>query len=73
MVVNAMLEKEPGDLKIHRLCVIHLYEADYNLMQSVKWRQLLHLACDNQFKNESQVGSRLGKEAMDAFFMREMG
>jgi hypothetical protein len=34
-VVNLMIEKEPGNPKIHRLCVIHLYEADYNLILGV--------------------------------------
>jgi hypothetical protein len=28
-IVNTMLEKEPGNPRIHRLLVIHLYEADY--------------------------------------------
>jgi hypothetical protein len=52
--------------------LIHLYEADYNLILSVKWRQLLRFACDNQFVNESQFGSRPGREAIDAVFFREM-
>ena len=72
MVVNAMLEKDPGTPKIHRLRVIHLYEADYNLILAVKWRQLLHFACDNQFINPSHFGSVPGKEALDAVFLREM-
>ena len=39
-VVNVMILKEPNNHKIHRLRVIHLFEADYNLILSVKWRQL---------------------------------
>ena len=31
-IVNIMLKKDKGLPKIHRLCVIHLYEADYNLI-----------------------------------------
>ena len=30
-VANTILFKEPGNIKIHRTRVIHLYEADYNL------------------------------------------
>jgi len=30
-----LLKKDPGDSKIDRLCTIHLYEADYNLL--LKW------------------------------------
>ena len=59
MIVNAMLEKEPGNPKIHRLRVIHLYEADDNLILSIKWRKLLHHACDNGFINASNFGSQL--------------
>ena len=41
-VVNMMILKEENNTKIHRLRVIHLYEADYNLLLGVKWRQLMH-------------------------------
>jgi hypothetical protein len=37
-VVNAMIEKEPGDPRIHRLRVIHLYEADYSLLLGIQFR-----------------------------------
>jgi hypothetical protein len=39
-VVNLMIQKDPGNCKIHHLRVIHIYEADYNLLLGVKWRQL---------------------------------
>ena len=41
-VVNMMILKEEGNTKIHRLRVIHLFEADYNLLLGIKWRQLIH-------------------------------
>ena len=72
MVVNAMLENDPSTPKIHQLWVIHLYEADYNLILEVKWRQLLYFACDNQFINPSHFGLVLVREALDAAFTREM-
>ena len=40
-VVNSMIEKEPGNPKIHRLRVIHLYEADYNLILGTFWARKL--------------------------------
>lgn len=43
-VINVMILKEPGDYRIRRLRVIHLYEADYNAMCAIKWRRLLHFA-----------------------------
>ena len=36
-VVNSLIEKEPGNPKIHRLRVIHLYEVDYNLILGIFW------------------------------------
>jgi hypothetical protein len=44
-IVNTMLENYLGQPKIHRLRVFHLYEADYNLLLAVKWRQVLQHAC----------------------------
>ena len=32
-----MIHKEIGNVKIHRLQVIHLYEADMGLLRGVKW------------------------------------
>jgi hypothetical protein len=71
-IVNTMLEKDPGNPKIHRLRVIHLYEADYNLILAVKWRQTLHHACEHNLINPSQYGSQPGKEATDALMLREL-
>jgi hypothetical protein len=43
-VVNAILLKEPGNIKIHRTRVIHLYEADYNLAMGLKWKAAMELS-----------------------------
>ena len=43
-VVNAMLFKEPGNMKIHGTRVIHLYEADYNLAMGRKWKAAMELS-----------------------------
>jgi hypothetical protein len=48
-----MLEKEPGNPRIHQLQVIHLYEADYNLILALKARKFAHNAEDNQLLNKS--------------------
>ena len=58
--------------RIHRLRVIHLYEADYNLILSVKWRALLHHANTMGYLNENQFGSTQGKESTDAIFLRTL-
>jgi exonuclease III len=71
-IVNVMIEKDPGNPKIHRLRVIHLYECDYNLLLAVKWRQLVHHAEDNHKLNWGQYGSRPGRTAHDPVFIEEL-
>ena len=53
-IVTMMIKKESGNKKIHRLRVIHLYEADYNLLLSVQWRKAIHNATDKNLFNDSQ-------------------
>jgi hypothetical protein len=39
--ITSMIEKVPGCPKINKLRVIHLYEADYNLLLKIIWAQRL--------------------------------
>jgi hypothetical protein len=71
-IVNVMILKEPGNTKIHRLRVIHIYEADYNLLLGIKWRQLLHQAEDHGLINDGCYRSRPGREARTVVFMEIM-
>ena len=64
-VVNAMLWKDPGNIKIHRTRVIHLYEADYNLALSLKWREALFESERSRTLVEGQYGSRPRKNSQD--------
>ena len=65
-VVNVMIKKDSGNPKIHRLRVIHLYEADYNLILGVKWRQLIHHCEDNHLLHPSLYGARPGRGAFES-------
>jgi hypothetical protein len=41
-IINAMLEKIPGKPLLHKLCVIHILEADYNLtLKNIFGQQLM--------------------------------
>jgi len=60
-----MLEKEPGSPRIHRLRAIHIYEADYNLMLAVKWREAMYNAEDQRLLHADAYGSRPGCSAHD--------
>jgi hypothetical protein len=53
VIVNVMLFKESNNPRIHQLCVIHLYEADFNLLLGVKWRNIIHHSLDNDSLNPS--------------------
>jgi hypothetical protein len=70
-VVTIMLEKEPGNPKIHRLQVIHLYEADYNLVLALHARKVVHHAEDNHLLNNSLYGARPGRTAHDPVGLEE--
>ena len=60
-----MLWKESGNIKIHRTRVIHLYEADYNLSLSLKWREALFAAERAHSLAEGQYGSRPRRSSND--------
>ena len=71
-VVNIMILKEPGNTKIHRLRVIHLFEADYNLVLGVKWKQLLRKAEKDKSLHPGQAGSRPGRDAPSLVLLEEL-
>ena len=71
-VQSSMIEKEPGNPLLHRLRVIHIYEADYNLLLKILWaRKLTWNAHLNGTLHEAQAGSRPGKMAIDLVVYKE--
>ena len=64
-VVNTMIEKDPGDPRIHRLRVIHLYEADYSLLIGNAFRRVLHKMEDANLMNPGCYGNRPTRSALD--------
>jgi hypothetical protein len=71
-IINVMIFKEPNNYKIHRLRVIHIYEADFNLVLAVKWRQLLRHADKKHLLHEGQYGGRPGCEAQSLTLLEEL-
>jgi hypothetical protein len=67
-----MILKAPGDFRIHRLRIIHLYEADFNFILGIKWRQLLHHVDQLKLIHRGQYGGRPGKEATTLTFIEEL-
>jgi hypothetical protein len=71
--ITTILEKQPGCSRINKLWVIHLYEADYNLILKIIWAgRLVWNAQDHTRINEGQAGSRPGRNAIDVVLQKEM-
>jgi hypothetical protein len=65
-----MIYKEPGNFKLEKLRVIHLFEADFNLTVGLLFgRRAMYHARDHSLIHLSQ-GGRLGSECMDIAFTK---
>ena len=71
-VVNTILFKEENNIQIHRTRVIHIYEADYNMVLGLKWRVALYQAEALQTLNDGQYGSRPRRNAVDPVMIEEL-
>ena len=69
---HGMIFKDVGNYQIHRLRVIHIYEADFNLLLAIKWRQLLRYADNQNLINPGLFGGRPGCEAQSLPFLEEL-
>jgi hypothetical protein len=72
VIINVMVLKEPNNPRIYRLCLIHLYEADFNLLLGVKWRKIIHHALQHETINQSQYGDLPGRNSLVPVFIEEM-
>ena len=71
-IANTMLFKEKNNIRIHRTRVIHIYEADYNLMLGLKWRMALYQSEALHQLNAGQYGSRPRRNAIDPVMLEEL-
>jgi hypothetical protein len=61
-VVNVMIYEKPGCIELDKLRVIHLFEADLNLMIGILFgRRAMFHQVDNQLVNPAQFGRPGGK------------
>jgi Reverse transcriptase (RNA-dependent DNA polymerase) len=72
-VSTCMIEKITGNPRINKLRVIHLFEADYNLILKIIWsrKAVWNAHCHNAI-NDGQSGSRPGRRAIDVVLTKEM-
>jgi hypothetical protein len=65
-VINVVIYKKPGCIELDRLRVIHLFEADFNLLIGVLFgRRAMHHAISNDCLHHGQYG-KPGGECQDA-------
>ena len=61
-IFNMVILKEENKFQIHRLCVIHLYEADLNFLLGLKQKEAIHLASAHGTVHCRQFGRRPGRD-----------
>ncbi len=71
-VINCLLEKDCGRPRITRLRIIHLYEADYNLILKILWRRLIKHADDHDALQTDQWGSRPGRSCNEVVVFKQL-
>ncbi len=71
-VVNCMINKKVDSFLLNQLRVIHLFEADYNLVIGLIFgRYMIHRICDNNLFHPSQWG-RPHRECEDVLMLKEL-
>jgi hypothetical protein len=71
-VINVMLYKKPGIYLMNKLCIIHLFEADYNfIIGTIFGRRALYSGVDNNTLHPSQW-AQPGRQCSDIVVMREL-
>ena len=72
IVVNVMIYKKPGVFLMSKLRVIHLFEADYNLIIGLIFgRRAMYSGVDNKTLHPSQW-AQPGRQCSDVVVMREL-
>ncbi|KAI2512439.1 hypothetical protein MHU86_1892 [Fragilaria crotonensis] len=71
--VNILVEKDPGQPKLTRLRIIHLFEADFNLFLKMIWgSRLVKRAVQLKLLNDGQHGSIPQRKATDPIMLTQL-
>jgi hypothetical protein len=70
---NVMIEKDTGNPCIHRLRIIHLFEADFNLYMKMQWgKRLVRRASKHLLLNTGQYGSVPNRSAIEPILLTQL-
>ncbi len=70
---SVCLEKETNNPRTDKLCIIHLFEADLNLVWKLLWgNRLVRLAESNDTFPDAQYGSRPSRSSIDGVLCKLM-
>jgi hypothetical protein len=71
-IVNMMIYKEESNVKIHRLRVIHLYEADLGFLWGAKWGKAMKEAVKEKSLHQGQYGGLPGRDCTSLTYLEEI-
>jgi hypothetical protein len=69
-VFNTMIYKKQGDDRIDKMRVIHIFEADYNMLLGIIWRRVQDNAEHHSVLGNQQWGSRAGRTCEDVLAIK---
>ena len=70
---NVLIEKDAGKPRIHRLRIIHLFEADFNFFLKLQWgHRLVRQAVSLDLLHDSQHGSVPRRTTMDPIMLTQL-
>ena len=68
-IVTTVIPKETNNFKLHRLCVIHLYEANLTALFSIWSRRMVTAAEKHQRLHPGSYGARPGRTSTNPPFL----
>jgi hypothetical protein len=71
-IVNMMIYKEEGNVKIHQLRVIHLYEADLGFIWGAKWGKAMKKAVKDKSLHQGKYGGLPGRDCTSLTYLEEL-
>ena len=71
-VISLMLEKDKGVPQIHRLRVIHLFEADLNLIMGIIWSRRLVRHGEHHKVHGEEQWARPGRNCEEVLLLKEL-